>query len=240
MAIRIIGFDADDTLWHNETIFHLSERRFTELLADHAPVDGLAERLVETERKNLRLYGYGIKGFTLSMVETALAVAGTGLPSTVIAEILAIGRDMLEQPVEPLPGVAETLGVLKAAGRPLALITKGDLLDQEQKIARSGLADLFDAIEIVSEKTPETYARIFRRFGAGDGEAAMVGNSAVSDVLPAIAAGHHGLHVPYVLTWAHERAEVPDDLPRYRRLATIGDVPAAIAAIETEDDRKNR
>jgi putative hydrolase of the HAD superfamily len=231
MTIRVIGFDADDTLWHNETIFHLSEQRFVELLAPHAPSADLAERLIETERRNLRLYGYGIKGFTLSMIETALTVAGPGLPSATVAEILAIGRAMLDHPVEPLPAVVETLAELGRRDLPLVLISKGDLLDQEQKVARSGLAERFAAIEIVSEKTPETYTRIFGRLGAADGEAVMVGNSVVSDVLPAIRAGHWGFHVPYALTWAHERAEIPAGLARHRRLESIREVPAAIDEI---------
>ncbi|TBW40945.1 HAD family hydrolase [Siculibacillus lacustris] len=231
MTIRILGFDADDTLWHNETIFHLSEQRFMDLLAGHAATEDLAARLVATERRNLKLYGYGIKGFTLSMVETALAVSDADLPVAVIAEILAIGRDMLQHPVEPLPGVVETLRALRGAGHPMVLITKGDLLDQEQKVARSGLAELFETVEIVSEKTAATYRRIFGRWGAGEGEAVMIGNSAASDVLPAIQAGFWGLHIPYEITWVHERAEIPDDLPRHRRLASITEVPAALAAI---------
>lgn len=231
MTIRILGFDADDTLWHNETIFHLSEQRFIDLLGDHAEPDHLAERLIATERKNLKLYGYGIKGFTLSMVETALAVSDGTLPSAVIGELLAMGREMLEHPVEPLPGVAETLERLKAEDHRLVVITKGDLLDQEQKVARSGLAELFDAVEIVSEKTAANYQRIFSRFGAGEGEAVMVGNSAVSDILPVLQAGFWGFHIPYHLTWAHERAEIPEGTPRYRRLDAIAEVPDALAAV---------
>lgn len=231
MTLPILGLDADDTLWHNETIFQFTTERFIALLGNHALSDHLADRLTATERKNLRLYGYGIKGFTLSMVETAIAVADEGLPSSVIAEILSMGRDMLEHPVEPLPGVAETLAELKARGHRLVVITKGDLLDQEQKLARSGLGDLFDAVEIVSEKTPETYARIFGRFGAGEAQAAMIGNSAKSDILPALAAGYWGFHVPYHLTWAAEVAEIPETAPRYRRLASIGEVPEHLAAL---------
>jgi len=231
MTVRILGFDADDTLWHNETIFHLSEQRFVELLGDHADPDHLTERLVATERKNLRLYGYGIKGFTLSMIETALAVSDGTLPSAVVGELMAIGREMLEHPVEPLPGVAETLERLRVADHRLVMITKGDLLDQEQKVARSGLAELFDAVEIVSEKTAATYQRIFSRFGAGEGEAVMVGNSAASDILPVMQAGFWGFHVPYHLTWAHERAEIPEGAPRYRLLGTITEVPQTLAEL---------
>mgnify|MGYP001592603168 CR=1 FL=1 len=229
MALRILGFDADDTLWHNETIFQLSHQRFAELLGAHAEPERLIERLEAMERRNLKLYGYGIKGFTLSMVETALEVADAALPATVIADLLAIGREMLAHPVEPLPGVAATLEALRKGGHRLALITKGDLFDQEQKIARSGLADLFDTVEIVSEKTASTYGRIFGRFGAGEGEAVMIGNSAVSDILPALQAGYWGFHIPYAVTWTHEQAEVPDDAPRFRRLAQVGEVPDLLA-----------
>ncbi|MCE1235142.1 MAG: HAD family hydrolase [Hyphomicrobiales bacterium] len=231
MSAGILGFDADDTLWHNETIFQLSHQRFAELLGAHAEPERLIERLEATERRNLKLYGYGVKGFTLSMIETALAVCDADLPTRAVADILAIGRDMLAQPVEPLPGVVETLAQLRARGHRLALITKGDLLDQEQKIARSGLAERFDAIEIVSEKTAATYARIFGRLGAGEGEAAMIGNSVVSDILPALAAGYWGVHIPYHVTWTHEQAEVPQDAPRFRRLERIDETPAAIEAI---------
>jgi putative hydrolase of the HAD superfamily len=231
MTLPILGIDADDTLWHNETIFQLTIERFADLLGNHAPSDHLGELLIATERKNLRLYGYGIKGFTLSMIETAVAVADEGLPSKVIGEILALGHEMLEHPVEPLPGVVETLEALRGRGHRLVVITKGDLLDQEQKLARSGLGDLFDAVEIVSEKTPEVYARIFGRFGAGEAQAVMIGNSAKSDILPALAAGYWGFHIPYRLTWAAEVAEVPEDAPRYRRMTTIGEVPEHLAGI---------
>lgn len=231
MTLPILGLDADDTLWHNETIFQFTEQRFIELLGNHAQSDHLAERLIATERKNLKLYGYGIKGFTLSMIETAIAVSDADLPAAVIGEIMALGRDMLEHPVEPLPGVAETLAALKARGHRMVVITKGDLLDQEQKLARSGLGDVFDAVEIVSEKSAETYARIFGRFGAGEGEGVMIGNSAVSDILPALAAGYWGFHIPYHVTWAAERAEIPEGSPRYRRLERIGEVPDALAGL---------
>lgn len=228
MVPRILGFDADDTLWHTETIFQISHQRFADLLGNHAETDRLIERLEATERRNLKIYGYGIKGFTLSMIETALAVSDAELPPSVIAELLAIGREMLNHPVEPLPGVVETLEALSGAGHRMVLITKGDLLDQEQKIARSGLAERFEAIEIVSEKTAATYARIFGRFGAGEGEAVMIGNSVVSDILPALQAGYWGFHIPYHVTWTHEQADVPDGAPRFRRLERIGEVPAAI------------
>src|SRR5690606_28273105 len=145
------GFDADDTLWQNEQFYRMTEERFTALLADHAEPSQLTERLLEAERRNLQLYGFGIKGFTLSMIETALDITGGRVPSSVIGDILAAGREMLRHPVETLPHVRETLEELAGSYR-LIMITKGDLFDQERKLAQSGLGELFDAVEIVSDK----------------------------------------------------------------------------------------
>lgn len=231
MSDLILGFDADDTLWHNETVFHLTQGRFIELLGDFAEPDHLTERLLAVELRNLRHYGYGVKSFTLSMIETALELTGETIPSQVVAQILEIGRAMLDHPVEPLPGVRGTLERVCAA-HTLILITKGDLLDQENKLARSGLGDFFDGVEIVSEKTAATYSRTFARHGAMAGEAAMVGNSARSDIIPAIEAGFWGVHIPYALTWAHERADAPKDSPLYVELASITDLPGWVAGVQ--------
>jgi putative hydrolase of the HAD superfamily len=230
MSELILGFDADDTLWHNETVFNLTQDRFLGLLGDFAPRDHLSERLLTVELRNLRHYGYGVKSFTLSMIETALELTGETIPSHVVAEILEIGRAMLEHPVEPLPGVREILERL-AETHALVLITKGDLMDQENKLARSGLGDFFDGVEIVSEKTPATYSRAFARHGATQGEAAMFGNSVRSDIIPAIEAGFWGVHIPYALTWAHEQAEAPTQSPFYVHLASIAEAPAWIASL---------
>ncbi|MDR3512331.1 MAG: HAD family hydrolase [Caulobacteraceae bacterium] len=231
MSELILGFDADDTLWHNETVFNLTQARFIELLGGFAEPEHLAERLLAVELRNLRHYGYGVKSFTLSMIETALELTGEAIPSRVVAEILAIGRAMLEHPVEPLPAVHETLERLSQT-HALVLITKGDLLDQENKLARSGLGDFFDAVEIVSEKTAATYSRVFARHGALSGEAAMIGNSARSDIIPAIDAGFWGVHIPYALTWEHEQAEAPADSPFYVALASIAEVPAWLGGLQ--------
>ena len=228
MSITTVGLDADDTLWHNETIFRLTHDRFCDLLSDVADKDVLEQRLAEVEKRNLRLYGYGVKGFTLSMIETAMDLTGGEAPSRVIREILAVGREMLTEPVEPLPGVDDTLAALSQRYR-LLLITKGDLLHQEQKLAASGLGDLFAAVEIVSEKDASTYARVFSRHGTGAEEAVMCGNSMRSDILPAIEAGAYGAHVPYPLTWAHEMADAPEGHPRFVELASIRDLPDWIA-----------
>ena len=228
--ITTIGLDADDTLWQNERFFQMTETRFRELLAEHVAPEVLSEQLVEAERRNLAVYGYGIKGFVLSMIETALDLTEDRLPASVVRAILDGGREMLAHPVETLPGVRETLEELAGEFR-LVLITKGDLFDQERKLAASGLGDLFDAVEIVSEKRTETYDRIFARHGDGVARAMMVGNSLKSDVLPAIAAGAIGVHVPHDLTWALEHAEAPKGEPRFYAIAALGELPALIARI---------
>lgn len=227
MPITTVGLDADDTLWHNETIFRLTQARFVALLADHADEDALSTRMAEVEHRNLRLYGYGVKGFTLSMIETAMELCDGDPPANVIREILAAGREMLGHPVETLPGVDEALALLSERYR-LVLITKGDLLDQERKLAASGLGELFAAVEIVSEKDRGAYDRVFARHGTGAAEALMAGNSMKSDVLPALEAGAWAVHIPYVVTWAHELAEAPAAHPRYGELSNISQLPAWI------------
>jgi putative hydrolase of the HAD superfamily len=229
MSITTVGLDADDTLWHNETIFRLTHDRFVALLADHADRATLERLLAETEKRNLRLYGYGVKGFTLSMIETAMELTGGEAPASVVREILAAGREMLAHPVETLPGVDDALAALAERYR-LVLITKGDLLDQERKLAASGLGDLFAAIEIVSEKDRRTYDRVFARHGTGAHEAVMAGNSMKSDVLPALEAGAFAVHIPYAITWAHELADAPEDHARFGALDSIAELPAWIAA----------
>ncbi len=231
MSITTVGLDADDTLWHNETLFRLTHDRFCDLLSDVAAREVLEVRLSEVERRNLRLYGYGVKGFTLSMIETAMELTDGQAPSAVIREILAAGREMLSEPVEPLPGVDLALAQLSERYR-LVLITKGDLLHQEQKLAASGLGDLFAAVEIVSEKDASTYSRVFARHGSGAGQAAMCGNSMKSDILPALEAGSWAAHLPYPLTWAHEVAEAPQDHPRFAELASISEFPGWLAGVE--------
>ena len=216
-GITAIGFDADDTLWQNETFFRLTEQRFAELLSEHGEHEVISARLLEAERRNLSFYGYGVKGFTLSMIETAVEITGGEVSASVIAEILGFGRQMLQNPVETLPHVHDTLDALAGKYR-ILLITKGDLFDQERKLAQSGLGEYFDAVEIVSEKTPRTYERIFGRHADGAAHAMMVGNSLKSDVVPAITAGGWGVHVPHELTWVLEHETAPDGNPRFHRI----------------------
>lgn len=230
-TLTTVGFDADDTLWHNERLFRLTEARFAELLADHAPPGHLAERLLAAERRNLGTYGFGVKGFVLSMIETAIEVTDGRVPGAVIGEILAAGREMLAHPIELLPHARATVEALAGRYR-LVLVTKGDLIDQERKLAQSGLGELFDGVEIVSDKTPATYAAVFARHGDGAERAAMVGNSLKSDVLPALAAGAWGVHVPSEITWALEAAEAPADHPRFRAIPSLARLPELIGWID--------
>ncbi|MFN4171533.1 MAG: HAD family hydrolase [Pseudorhodobacter sp.] len=230
-GIRMVGFDADDTLWQNEAFFQLTQARFTALLADHADPDHLAERLLEAERRNLGHYGFGVKGFVLSMIETAIEVTGGRVPASAIAEIMEAGRDMLRHPIDLLPHAREAVEAA-AAHYHVLLITKGDLLDQERKLAQSGLGDLFHGVEIVSDKSPEVYRRVFQRHGGQAERALMVGNSLKSDVLPVIAAGGWGVHVPHGLTWALERADAPEGHPRFRTLPDLGALARLLAALQ--------
>ncbi|UEM03177.1 HAD family hydrolase [Skermanella rosea] len=222
-----IGFDGDDTLWHNESIFSMTQERFRAILGevDAAEVD---RRLLETERRNLGLFGYGIKGFVLSMIETAIEVTDGRVAARDIQILIEAGKSMLAHPVDLLDGVAETVGYLSHSHR-LVLITKGDLFDQESKIARSGLAELFDRIEIVSEKDPETYRRILARHDIPPERFLMVGNSVRSDILPVLEVGGQAVHVPYHITWAHEHVEPPAE--GYRRIDGMAELTGVIAAL---------
>lgn len=227
--LRTIGFDADDTLWHNERFFRFTQDRFADLLADHAERDHLDTRLLEAERRNIGHYGFGVKGFTLSMIETAIDVTEGRVPASVIAEILAAGREMLAHPIELLPHAREAVEAVAGSHR-VVLITKGDLLHQERKLAQSGLGEMFDAVEIVSDKTPATYARIFGAMPGGPEAAMMVGNSMKSDVRPAIEAGGWGVFVPHEHAWDLEHAEAPD-APRFRSLEDLGGLAGLITEI---------
>jgi putative hydrolase of the HAD superfamily len=228
--LTTIAFDADDTLWHNETLFHMTQTRFAELLADAADPAHLTERLIAAERRNIGHYGFGVKGFMLSMIETAIEVTEGRVHGSVIAEIMAAGRDMLAHPVDLLPHARTTIEALAPHFR-LLIITKGDLLDQERKVAQSGLGDLVHGVEIVSNKTPASYHQIFARHGEGAQRAMMVGNSLKSDVLPALEAGAWGIYVPHDLTWVLEHAEMPQDAARFRSIRDLGDLPSLLESL---------
>ena len=228
--LTTIGFDADDTLWQNEKFFQLTQERFADLLRAHADPDHLMERLIEAERRNIGHYGFGIKGFVLSMIETAIEVTEHRVPASVISELIAAGQEMLQHPIELLPLAREAVQDIAESHRVL-LITKGDLLDQERKLAQSGLGDMFDGVEIVSAKTAPVYTRIFDDHGDGATRAMMVGNSLRSDVRPVIEAGGWGVHIPHDLTWVLEHDEPPHDAPRFRSLQDLGQVADLVREI---------
>ena len=212
MPITVVGLDGDDTLWHNETRFNVTQGELRDLLRRHVPDADVDAHLAETEMTNPGIYGYGVKAFTLSMIETAIQVTRGKIPATDLEVILGWGKRMLMEPTELLDGVE---GTLKLLGKryDLLLITKGDLFDQESKLARSGLAGLFLGVEIVSEKDVESYRRILGRRGIKPEEFLMVGNSLRSDIVPVLELGARAVHVPYQVTWHHEH--VPDEsLPR--------------------------
>ena len=228
--LTTIGFDADDTLWHNERFYRMTQERFAELLADFTEADHLHDRLLAAEMRNLGHYGFGIKGFVLSMIETAIEVTEGRVPGDVIGRIIEAGQEMLRHPIELLPHAGDTIEAL-AGGHRIVLITKGDLLDQERKLAQSGLGEMFDAVEIVSDKTPATYQQAFAHAGSDPTRAMMVGNSIRSDVVPALEAGAWGVHVPHGLTWEYERAEPPITQARFRAIEDLGDLPDLVDEI---------
>ena len=233
--IQTIAFDADDTLWHNETLFAVTQAEISALLRPYTDEATLQARLLETETRNLRLFGYGAKGFTLSMIETAIEVSEGRVTAREIQAILDGGKALLAHPVELLPGVRETLEEL--AGRyNLMLITKGDLFHQESRIAASGLGDLFSALEIVSEKDEPTYERVFRRYHLDPATFLMVGNSLRSDILPVVALGARAIYIPYEITWQHEvadpRAAAHDG---WWELASIAELPGKLAELAATD-----
>jgi putative hydrolase of the HAD superfamily len=229
--LTTIGFDADDTLWQNESYFRLTQDRFRQVLVDHADPVRLRERLEAAERRNLAYYGFGVKGFTLSMIETAVEVTDGRVPGAVIADLIALGRELLEHPMELLPHARDTVTALAGDFR-LVLITKGDLLHQERKLAQSGLGDLFDGVEIVSDKTEATYRMAFARHGTGADQAMMVGNSLKSDVIPALQAGSWGVHVPQDLEWSFEAAAAPTDHQRFHAVKDLGDLVALVDRLQ--------
>ncbi len=234
MPIRVVGFDGDDTLWHSETHFDVTQAAFRDLLRRHVPDADIDRRLAEMEMKNLSVYGYGVKSFTLSMLETAIELTEARIPAPDLEVILGWGKKMLLEPTKLLDGVESTLRELSQK-YDLLLITKGDLFDQESKLARSGLGDLFLGVEIVSEKDTDTYRSIFERRAIQPQEFVMVGNSLRSDVVPVVELGARAVHIPYQVTWHHE--EVPEGaLPKagWSRLSSIKELSRLLAEIDSK------
>ncbi|MCC8423415.1 HAD family hydrolase [Mucilaginibacter sp. UR6-11] len=223
MNVKVIAFDADDTLWVNEPYFRQSEEAFCTLLEEYLPRHELERELLKIEIANLGLYGYGIKGFVLSMLETAMAVTNNMISAKTIGEIIDLGKQMLNQPIELLDGVEEVLCSLKGRYR-LVVATKGDLLDQERKLRKSNLNAYFHHVEIMSEKDDVNYLKLIKHLDIRPSELLMVGNSLKSDVLPVLNIGGYAIHVPYHITWAHEEIEQSIDSGMFKSVECIKDV----------------
>lgn len=229
--LSLIGFDADDTLWEHADFYRQAEKRLINLLSDYGDEDKITMKLREVELRNLPLYGFGVKGFTLSMIETTVELTGDTEPLLLVKRIIASGHELLKHPIQLLPRVKETLTSL-ADAYSLILITRGDLFDQERKLEESGLRDFFEAVEIVSDKSAETYRRILKKHAKRAERAMMVGNSLKSDVIPALEAGYWGVHVPQHLTWVVEHFEPPVSEPRFRRINDLGELEQLIETLD--------
>jgi len=221
MAFKVIAFDADDTLWVNEPYFRFAEDKFCALLQDYVPMHTAAQELFKTELQNIPLYGYGVKGFMLSMVETALRVSGNTIPLAVIEKAIGYGKDLLAKPVELLEGIEEALHLLQKNNYRLVVATKGDLLDQERKLKKSGLEHYFHHIEIMSDKQQADYEELIRHLDIEPAEFLMIGNSLKSDVMPVLAIGGHAVHIPYHTTWAHEMVEHTIEHVNFREAKSV-------------------
>jgi len=235
-GIGLVGFDGDDTLWKSEDYYRAAEQDFEAILGHYIDLHdaGTARHLLKVERRNLAVFGYGAKGMTLSMLEAAIELTGERIAAAHLRQIIEIGRQTLQHPVEVIDGVREAVAAI-AADYPVVLITKGDLFHQEQKIERSGLLDLFPRIEIVSEKDPATYARVLAEFKLPAGRFVMIGNSLRSDIEPVLGLGGWGVHTPYAVTWAHEAEHgVSADAPRLHLADTAHQWPDAVRAIAAQ------
>lgn len=228
-AIEMVGFDADDTLWHSEGYYQAAHAEFEAILRRYVDVADarVHDRLLAVQRENLRLFGYGAKGMTLSMIETAIALTNARIDAADVHRLVTIGKNVLEHPVELLPGVREAVEAVAQRHR-IVLITKGDLIHQERKVERSSLADLFHRIEIVSDKTEAAYSRLLEQFEVPASAFAMVGNSYKSDIAPVVALGGRGVHVPYPLLWAMEHVEVDATHPRVVVASSAAEIPVAL------------
>jgi len=225
-----IAFDADDTLWHNEILYAGAQENLRELLSPYADGKTVDHALYQKEMSNLALYGYGIKSFALSMIETAIELSGDKVSAAEVGNIIGFAREMLTAEVQLLDDAASAVMELSRSHH-LMVITKGDLRDQESKLARCGIREYFDEIEIVSEKTSHTYERLMSRYGITPDRFLMVGNSLKSDILPVVAAGGHAVYIPYHTTWVHEIVEDPmPDRDGYHQMTHLGELPAWVTA----------
>jgi putative hydrolase of the HAD superfamily len=233
-GIALVGFDADDTLWKSEDYYRDAQAQFERIVGGYVDLADVGERLYAVEKRNLALFGYGVKGMVLSMVEAAVEITDARIGAADLHRIVGLGKALLRHPVELLPGVRDAVSAV-AADWPVVLITKGDLFHQEAKVRQSGLSALFRRIEIVSEKDAATYARLFEEFGVAAGQFLMVGNSLRSDIAPVLALGGWGVHVPYHVTWAHEaEGRVEAGAERMREIAALDGLAAAVRALDAQ------
>jgi putative hydrolase of the HAD superfamily len=221
--LKVIAFDADDTLWVNEPYFRETEDRFCELLEDYLPHHSVARELLQVEIRNINLYGYGVKGFMLSMIETAMELSQKTIKVDVIEKIIALGKELLEKPIVLLDEVEDVLQTLHGKYK-LVVATKGDLLDQERKLRKSGLEHYFHHIEIMSEKKEADYQKLLKHLDIQPTEFMMLGNSLKSDVLPVLELGGHAVHIPYHTTWAHETIDSTIEHKNFRQVSSIKEV----------------
>ena len=232
VGIGLVGFDADDTLWRSQDYFDAAQADFERIVATYVDLDDVAHRLYAVEKRNLALFGYGVKGMVLSMVEAAVEITDARISAGDLHRIVGLGKALLRHPVELLEGVRAAVEAI-AADYPVVLITKGDLFHQEAKVRESGMADLFRRIEIGSEKDAATYARLFEEFGIAPRRFLMVGNSLRSDIAPVLELGGWGVHVPYHTTWAHEaEASLAHGSERMRTIAGIGELAQAVRELD--------
>ena len=231
-GIALVGFDADDTLWRSQDYFDEAQQRFEKIVSNYVDLADVGKRLYAYESRNIAFFGYGVKGMALSMIEAAIDITGASIRAADIGRIVSLAKELLQHPVELLPGVREAVQAV-AADVPVVLITKGDLFHQEAKVRESGLSDLFRRIEVVSEKDPATYARLFEEFGISAAQFLMVGNSLRSDIAPVLALGGYGVHVPYHTTWAHEaEAQLTTGIERMRSIPTLAELPQALQQLQ--------
>lgn len=228
-TIKVVAFDADDTLWENETFFREAEVNFCELMKDFGSQEFVTRELLKTELANITWYGYGIKGFSLSLVETALRISNNKVNAYTIAQILQIAKTMLEKPVNTLKGVEETLIQLKQRYR-LVLATKGDPVDQWRKLKKSGLEIFFEQVEIMTEKKEADYSNLIRKLGITPSEFLMIGNTIKSDVLPLLKIGANAIHIPFHTTWIHEIEEMAENITIQR----VNELPELIPLLANE------
>ncbi len=224
LKFKWIGFDADDTLWENESYFREAEYVFCEMLKDYASTEEITKILYDIEIQNIKYYGYGIKGFILSMIQAGMEITNGQLSNDVIEKIIALGKDLLNKPVNLIDGVADVLESLKYWGYKLVVVTKGDLLDQETKLQKSGLAKYFHHIEIVSDKKEDNYLKLLKHLDIYPKDFLMVGNSLKSDILPVLNIGGSAIHIPFHTTWIHEQVHNVGRLNNFRELKSISEI----------------